>query len=136
MKRHVKLFEAFNNKQAFFAGIAFKREGEDHSFCEGPFHNSDDAIQWLIQEIEDVYFGEYNYGAAYVVLSHDGECPEPNFRTARGEVLIEGDFEPIIILDVADEESRGGYYMEDNMIISKAQAIKALRDFTDSASFI
>ena len=130
MKRHIKLFEEFAYRapkaSEIVAGFSYKWEGEDWSEASSGFSSVQDAAGHLMKLIERARLENYGQGLAWIVtIPPGGEMPEPNFDTARGEVLLEGSYKPIIMLDVA-EEGNG------RSVHSKASAIQELSKMWDA----
>lgn len=130
MKRHIKLFEEFGHsrehatgKKRIVAGLAYKSQGGDMSDA-GAFRDMESAKESLIEMIQEARFEEFDRGLAYIVIQEGRGWPTPEFDTAMGEVLLEGDFEEVLMLDVAEAESAtGGQYTQDGRIVSKQEAI-------------
>lgn len=146
--KHIKLFEQYfiadfigtdsekvigKNKE-IAAGFSYKWEGEDLSDAESGFYQVTDAVGYVAKLIEEARLEDYGRGLAWiVVIPKGGEIPEPEFETGRGEILLEGSYEPIIIMDVANEYSEyGGQYTRNGEIYSKVMAITELSQFWGS----
>ena len=135
MKKHIKLFEEFGQpmqhtkaKNRIVAGLAYKSQGGDMSDA-GSFRDMNSAKESLIEMIHDARFEEFDRGLAYIVIQRGGGWPTPEFDTAMGEVLLEGDFDEVLMLDVAEtENATGGQYTQDGRIVSKQEAIDIIAD--------
>lgn len=137
MKRHIKVFEEFaympKKGKEIAAGLSYMCQGEDWSVAESGFPNPQEAGGWLQDEIRRADL-EGTRAIAWVVYIKSGaEMPEPNFDTSMGEVLLEGSYEPIMIIDLSEESSEyGAQYNRSGEIYSKGQAIQWLTRLWDS----
>lgn len=132
MKRHTKLFETFDagGKEGynhFAAGMAYALEDWDednYDIYESLVDARDYVLERLMEAKEE--FTEDTRGLAYIVrVPRGGGSLSIDFETSMGEVLLKGDYEPLLMLDVSEEEYEvGGYYTEDGRVVTLDEAIR------------